>query len=234
MEMKLTIAAEQLPQPKLEFGELRKNAVQSKQVRNYRTMRRVLLAAVLVLGLCMTVFAYGGRQYGLWSGFHSKAFCDVKLLSWEYDYEFPQTLTESPFESVSVYYGAPSGASHLEALLKPTYKMCSIYYGIERMDEVANVWTANQISVSFGTTKNENWKYHFSVAEDGSCNYEDVTPDSQYSLEYEGYVLHFYSAGQNDSVRWEDQQRQMVLDVTCFNGELNALEVATELINLNK
>ena len=102
------------------------------------------------------------------------------------------------------------------------------------MDEAAERWSENQISVSFGTTKNENWKYHFSVAEDGSCNYEDVTPGSQYILEYEGHVLHCYSIGETDSVRWEDTEKQMVLDVTCWHKKVDALQIAKELIDLNK
>lgn len=240
MEMKLTRAAALLPEAGLEFAAI-ETAARAMTLPRRRPVRilRFALAIILVAGLTTTAYAYGKIKYGLWSGMSSHTFADVTLLSWQYDYEFPETLGGSPFVSVDINYAAPQGASHPEALLMPTYRLCSIDYGVEMHEEregVLHTWTANWVRISFGTTKEENWKYHFSVAEDGSCNYGGVIPDSRRTVEYEGYTLHLYAIGETRSVRWEDEERKIVIDITCWDAEdqNHVVEIAKELILLNR
>lgn len=236
MEKKLKNAAEKLPVPTLDFQTIEQAAVNgNKHGRKARMILRVAIAVILIICLCTTVFAYGKAKYGLWSGMNSHAFSDVTVLSWQYDYLFPKTLGDSPFISVHTLYGSTRGATHLEALLMPTYKLCSIYYGIERSevwDEGRHEWTENQISVSFGTTENKNWKYHFSVSEDGIC--ENANADSQRQMEYKGQILYLYTIGDTENIRWIDEERKIVIDVTVWNDEIDVLKVAKELIDLNR
>lgn len=240
MEMKLMRAAAQLPEPKLDFQTI-EAAAWKREVPKRKNLRllRAALAVVLVLALATTAYAYGKMNYGLWSGYRSGSFADVELLSRHYDYMFPEELNGSPFLQMSTSLGAPQGASYLEALLTPTYKLHSIDYGVrtqEQREDALYEWTGEWICVSFGTTQKDTWKYHFSVSEDGSCNYEGVDPDSQRVVEYEGYTLHLYSTETTHNVRWEDEERSMVIDVTCWDvPDLDAaVEAAKALIDLNR
>ena len=238
MEIKLTHAAQMLPETTLDFHTIECAAgKKEKYIRKPLRLIRVALAVMIMLVLATTGFAFGKVKYGLWSGMHSYAFSDVKILSRQYDYIFPEILGESSFLEVSTAYGAPRGASHLEALLAPSYKLCSIDYDeeIPGMEAEENSWNRNRIRVSFGSTENENWMYHFSVAEDGSCNYENVDPDSQKSVEYEGYTLHLYTIGGTPHVRWEDGNKRIVISLSCGDTHPGrALEIAKELIDMNQ
>lgn len=223
MEAKLILAAAQLPETNLAFCDILQAAQAKKHAAaRPRILRRVLLTAALVLCLCTTVLAYGKTHYGLWSAYRSESFADVEILSRRYDYTFPEELCGWPFQNMSTTHGAPHGAFHLDALLTPTYKLHSIGYG--------------KINVSFGTTEKESWKYHFSVADDGSCSEENVTSGSQSSAEYKGYLLHFYAIEDRYSIRWEDEDRKLVVDVTCFDtADYNiALDAAKTLIEQNQ
>lgn len=221
MEAKLISLANQLPETTLEFRNV-ENQVKVK--RRMRIRLRPLVAALLVICLVSTVFAYGVQRYGLWYAGSSTAYADVKRLNRKYDYQFPETLGGNAFDRVSTTYGAPQGSSHLQALLQPTYRLHTIIYQGE---------DGSSLAVSFGSTIQETWKYHFSVAEDGSSTVEDLIPGSQSVSEYEGYTLHRYKTGNTDNVRWEDAQRQLVIDITRWDQELDVLELAKELIDLN-
>ena len=234
MEEKLKQYADSLPQTSRGFPQLQKS--RSRATASRRSLR--LAGAVLLLCLTVTACARVATSYGLWSGIQSGAYSDVRILNRKYDYEFPENLWELPFTHMSTYYGAPQGASHLEALLAPTYALHTVDYGMairEEQEDGTQLRMGNNIHVSFGTTKTETWKYHFSVAEDGSCNYEEVKPGSQSSLEYEGYTLYLYTVNW-PSVRWEDPERQLVIDITlqgeAYGGEV--VDIAKALIDLNR
>jgi len=221
MEEKLKSLANQLPEPGLEFRNVER---QAKVKRRPGIRLRPLVAAVLVICLVSTVFAYGVQRYGLWYAGSSTSYVDVKLLNRKYNYQFPETLGGSAFDRVSTTHGAPQGASHLQALLQPTYRLHTIIYQGE--DE-------SSLAVSFGSTAQDTWKFHFSVAEDGSSTAQDLIPGSQSVIEYEGYTLHRYKTGNTDNVRWEDTQRQLVIDITIWDQEMDVLAIAKELIDLN-
>ena len=234
MEEKLKQYADSLPQPSRGFPQLQK--FRSRAAAPRRRLR--LAAAVLLLCLTVTACARVATSYGLWSGIQSSSYGDVKLLNRKYDYEFPETLWNLPFTHMSTYYGAPQGVSHLEAVLAPTYALHTVDYGMgirEEQEDGTQLRMGKNIYVSFGTTKTETWKYHFSVAEDGSCNYEEVKPDSQSSLEYEGYTLYLYTVNW-PSVRWEDSEKQLVIDITLLGSEYDGevVDIAKALIDLNQ
>jgi len=229
MEEKLLNSAMKLPEPKHSFAEVEKT-VGTMAGRKAKSGGKLHLAFAAVLAVCLvtTVFALGEGRYGLWSGGRSVSFADVKLLSRKYDYVFPEQLGGIPFGSMDISYGAPQGTNHIQALLKPTYKLYGIAY------QTGTESGGQRISVSFGSTESENWKYHFSVAEDGSSNDEGVLPGSQSEIAYEGNVLHRYRTGNGDHIRWEEESRKLVISITVWDDQLDVVEIAKELINLNQ
>jgi len=166
MEAKLMQAAKLLPEPTSEFRVI-ECAAGGKAYHKPRRMMRGVLAAILILCLCMTAVAYGSRSYGLWSGLHSTGYGDVVLLNWKYDYSFPENFMGLPFTDVSTLYGAPHGVTHLEAILKPTYIYHSLSYGDQTGTRQDGTVTCNKqrIHIGFSSNQGENWKYHFSVVE---------------------------------------------------------------------
>ena len=229
MEAKLLAAAEGLPQPGLDFLAIEEAAKKmGKPRRSGRRLFRMGVALVLVLCLATTVYAYSGIKYGLWSGLHSYGYGDVVLLNRRFDYTFPEEFCGLPFESMSIYYGAPEGASHLEALLAPTYALHSVDYGS---------YDTTRIHISFGTTKLDTWKYHFNVGADGFCDYEGVEPGSQKTVEYGEYTLYLYTIGEYHTVRWEDTARSLVFSMRGYGpgteSQEDVVEYAKALIDLN-
>lgn len=240
MELKLKQTAAYLPEPVLQFDTI-EQAVEAKirPVRSSRRFLHVALAAVLVICLCTTAFAFGEVDYGLWLGMSSSGYGDVILLNWKYDYNFPEELAGLPFDVMSTLYGAPHGASHLEALLKPTYTMHTITYGdhsVMVQGDGTVIDAGQRINIGFGSNQNENWKYHFSVGEDGFCNYEGIIPGSQWKMEYDGNVLYVCSGAESHIVRWEDGQRQLILRLRGYGFETQeeVVEIAKQMIDLNR
>lgn len=238
MESKLLQAATMLPEPASTFAAIER-AAGANAYHKPRRMTRIVLAAALILCLCITAFAYGSRSYGLWSGLYSTGYGDVMLLNWKYDYSFPEDFMGLPFTDVSTLYGAPHGATHLEAILKPTYIYHSLSYGDQtgtHQQDGTTIYNGQRIHIGFGSNQGENWKYHFSVGEDGFCNYEGAIPGSQWKMEYEGFSLYICSHAESHHVRWEDGERNMVLRLSCYGFETQeeAVEVAKAMIDQNQ
>ena len=239
MEEKLYTAASQLPEPQCGFANLETLAEERKRKKTPNRRKRMVLLAV-ALCLLVSACAYSGSKYGLWGGYSSNSYNDAKRTAVKFSYTVPEKLMESPFQSYSEAHGAPEGYSRLQALLMPTYKLYNIFYAIEkeevREDGCTYGWQENVISVYFGTTEGNQWKYHFSVAEDGSKNYNGVNPGSKKTVVYEGYTLHLYAIGESYSVMWEDSDRNMIIDMSCYDLESQeeAVEIAKIFIDLNR
>ena len=182
MEEKLYAAASKLPEPRCSFTNLEALAEERKQRKRPNRRKRLVLLA-MALCLLITACAYGSTKYGLWGGYASNSYKDAKRTAEKFNYTIPETLKESPFQTYSEAHGAPEGYTRLQALLMPTYKLYNVFYAVEkqeiREDGGTYSWQENVISVYFGTTEQEPWKYHFSVAEDGSKNYHGVNPGSK-------------------------------------------------------
>lgn len=239
MEEKLRAAASKLPEPRCGFGNLETLTKERKQRKSLNPRKRLILLA-MVLCLLITACAYSSTKYGLWGGYSSYSYRDAQRAAEKFNYIIPETLQESPFQSYSEAHGAPQGYTRLQALLMPTYKLYSLYYAIEkeetREDGSSYGWSENSINISFGTTEQEPWQYHFSVAEDGSKNYHGVNPGSNQTAEYEGYTLHLYSINDIHCVMWEDTERKMIIDMSCYDlaSQEEAMEIAKILIDLNR
>ncbi len=231
MEHKLNMAAQAMPLPQTSFATLEAKAEKRKTVRTYpRRLVRVASAAVLLICCLTTVYAFGNQHYGAWLGMHSNAYADVELLNRKFAYRFPEELGGFSFLTVDALHTAPEGESHLKALLSPTYIWYSLSYGDEEHEDT-------RVSVSVGSTERPIWKYVFSVADDGSCNYEGVEAGSRRTAEYRGYTLHIYSTDSSHSARWEDVQRSMVISVSMSGTQQKTQEdvlvIAKGLIDLN-
>ena len=240
MEATLKVAAELLPEPALDFQTVEQSMkVTVKPIRKNRKALRVALAAVLILSLGVTVFAYGDRKYGLWTNMRSQGYGDVKLLSWKYDYEFPEKFQELPFSDMSTLHGVHQGASQIEAMLNPAYIMHTVdygeYSGTAQSDGTVD-YDGKLIRISFGTTEGETWKYHFSIGEDGFCEHESVISESKWKTEYEGYLLYVHSVDGGHMIHWEDIQRQMIFRLRGYGFETQeeVLETAKTLIDMNR
>lgn len=236
MEEKLLQAAALLPEP----GNLTlpvENTVKKSAIQHSGRKRVLLLA--MVLCLLVTACAYSSTKYGLWGGYSSNSFSEAKAMAAKFDLEIPTSMNGSPFAYVSTAHGAPEGYTHLQALLAPTYKLYSIRYETEKEETLPDGstrgWTENAVNISFGTTENEQWRYHFSVAEDGSKNYERVEQDSQRTEAYADMTLHLYTIGESHSVMWVDPQRNLIIDLTGYDlkSQEDILQIAKELIDLN-
>lgn len=237
MEKKLMEAAKNLPQPECTFIEMEEKVRQNSRRAPKRPMKR-LIPLALMLCLLITACAYSSTKYGLWGGYSSTSISDARGAAEKFGFQLPETLNGSPFQTYSTAHGAPEGANYLQAMLSPTYKLYTVRYAVEKREvreDGEYGWEENVVSVSFGTTEKEQWKYHFSVAEDGSCNYSRVEPGSNRTAEYQGYTLYLYTIGTSHSVRWEDAQRKIVIDMSCYDLEKqeDAVGIAKELIDLN-
>jgi len=237
MEEKLYQAAAALPEPESDFLDIEQRMKNTVKTRPAGGKRKLVILA-LALCLFITACAYSTTKFGLWGGYSSRSLSDARQAASKFGYQLPETLNGSPFQDYSTAHGAPEGATHLQALLAPTYKLYSAGYYVEKIEQREDGeyhGSENTVRICFGTTENENWKYHFSVAEDGSCNYHRVEPGSNKTAEYEGYTLHLYTIGSCHCVRWEDTQRNMVIDMSCYDLEKqeDAVEIAKELIDLN-
>lgn len=239
MEEKLYDAASRLPEPRCSFANLETLAEERRQRKTANSRKHLILLA-MVLCLLVTACAYSSTKYGLWGGYSSFSYKDAQRAAEKFNYSVPEKLQESPFQSYSEALGAPEGYTRLQALLMPTHKLYNIFYAVEkkeiREDGSSYSWQEKGISVYFGTTEGEQWKYHLSVAEDGSKNYHGVNPGSKRVVEYEEYTLHLYSIGESHCAMWEDKERKMIIDVSCHDLESQeeALEIAKELIDMNR
>ena len=240
MEAKLINAAALLPEPILTFRDMEQAvADENRNAKGRMPVLRLALAVFLIVSLATTVFAYSGMKYGLWTNMYSQGYGDVVLVNWKYDCRFPKEFRGLPFSDMSSLHGAPEGASQLEAMLNPSYVMYSIDYGAYGgtvQSDGTVTYTGKLIRISFGTTETENWKYHFSVGDDGFCEHESVISESKWKTEYEGYLLYVHSVDGGHMIHWEDNQRQMIFRLRGYGFETQeeVLEAAKTLIDMNR
>lgn len=247
METKLKMELEALPAPTTTFEALEAVKSQPKSFR-HRKKVFVILAAVLALLLCGMGWAKT-TQYGMWLLYDSRAWSDLEGQTKKSDILLPRELDGVPFLQMQIYGHVPQGASHAQALVNPLYKPVCVDYGYRMREcsedeKLESTWFESVLGLSFGTTKNDLWRYYFEIDENGTwtaCN----VPESYYTIEYKGITLqvgdtvyHYESDGRTVYTRWvkwvdEEKQVAFSLNDTNYTDPNRVVECAKAIIDLN-
>lgn len=250
MEEMLKMKAESLPVPATSFAELEAKV---QMPRRFRLKKRValLIAAALVVLLCGAGWAK--LQYGMWYLYGSAEWGDLESDAMKYDLVLPETLDGLPFHNYNVYGLVPQGAPQITALTNPSYKPWTVTYGVEVIDreyypsgglKSESPRLESALSLHFGTTKNELWRYYFQFDENGVWTACEL-PESYEVMEYKGITLQvgdtfFYDdyLGCNRYTRWVhwvDEEKQVVfsIDETDYSDPNRVVECAKAIIDLN-
>lgn len=245
MEEKLKQAANDLPLPNCKFPVYQQKAVK-------KPSRKLVLAAALIAVLLLTItgYAFSGQTYfGLVRGI-SDYFPDAQRNASKFGLTLPETLLDSPFNSTSKSYVAPTGTPDLIAWLFPEYIGYSVDYRIEwtqQLDEHNFITHGeNIIHVGFGTMVDEYWKRYFGWFDENS-EYtpagNEVVPGTFRKVEYEGYTIYAAEIDYEYLVskeihrqykaRIEDNVRHVCISISAEDLD-TAIEAAKVIIDLNK
>lgn len=247
MEDKLMMAASELPEPETSFGALSDKVEVPKRRRAWKKTP-VVLAAVLALLLCGMGWMKAAN-YGMWVLYQSRTWSELEATGEEYSIRLPEQLDGVPFLEFRVFGHTHRGASGMEALLNPLYRPVSVDYGYkirERSDDGTSyvAWFDTVLSVSFGTTENELWRYYFQFDENDIWTGWEV-PESYDTLEYKGIMLQIgdttsYSALEDRDVctrwvHWIDEERHVAFGIseTDYSDPDRVVECAKAIIDLN-
>lgn len=247
MEDKLMMAASELPEPETSFGALSDKVVAPKYHRPWKRTP-VVLAAVLALLLCAMGWMKAAN-YGMWVLYQSRTWSELEATGEEYSIRLPEQLDGVPFLEFRVFGHTHRGASRMEALLNPLYRPVSVDYGYkirERSDDgtSAVAWFETVLSVSFGTTENELWRYYFQFDENDIWTGCEV-PESYYTIEYKGLTLQIgdttsYNALEDRTVctrwvHWVDEEKQVAFSISesDYSDPDRVVECAKAVIDLN-
>lgn len=250
MENKLKMELDAMPTPKTTFEEL--EPVQARP-KTFRRRKRIVLLTAAVLALLLCGMGWAKTQYGMWYLIGSKEFRDLENAAAKYDVVLLETLDGSPFYEYNIYGLVPRGAPLAVAMVNPSYKLRTVTYGTEVIDreyypsggvKSESTRMVNNLSLSFGTTKNELWRYYFQIDENGVWTACEV-PGSYQTIEYRGITLQigdtsFYDdvMGQIRYIRWvhwldENKQVAFSLSEADYIDPNRVVDCAKAIIDLN-
>ncbi len=248
-ETKLKNAAEKLPQAESTFYDVLKKA--ETKGKSVRTGRRVAVLAVSMMLICGVVFAgVAEADFSAWAK-RTDDYHEAGNISEEIGISLPDNLADRPFYNFTAMYVVPDGTRYLEALTTSVYRWYSADFGTEiiEYDESGKGYSpvlTDKITISFGDTENELWKYVFGANDDGKWSTDDYEYVATY--EYKGIALQvsektLYSADgevcadYDYRVKWVDYRNNaaFVLHVDGSSEESAsvAVDVAKEIINAN-
>lgn len=250
MENKLKMELDAMPVPETTFEEL--ETVKTKP-GSVRSGKRILLflAAALMLLLCGAGWAK--MQYGMWYLIGSKAYSDLENAAAKYDVVLPETLDGAPFFAYNIYGLVPRGAPLAVAVVNPSYKPRTVTYGTEVIDRTyypsgevksESARMVNKLSLHFGTTENDLWRYYFQIDENGTWTACQV-PQSYEVIEYKGFNIQIGDTFFFDSVHdcnrytrwahWVDEGKQVAFSIneTDYTDPNRVVECAKAIIDLN-
>lgn len=250
MEHKLKMELEALPEPETTFEALEAMSHRPKPLR--RQKKTALLIAV-VLALLLCGMGWSKMQYGMWYLIGSREFSDLENVAEQYHIVLPEALDGSPFYIYNIYGLVPRGAPLAVAMVNPSYRPRTVSYAVEVLEktyyasgQVAGETTrmVNELDLSFGTTKNELWRYYFQMDENGKWTACDV-PESYHTIEYKGITLQvgdtfFYDSVQGCNrytrwVHWVDEEKQVAFSIneSDYTDPNRVEECAKAIIDLN-
>ncbi len=250
IETKLKNAAEKLPQTKSTYYDVMKKAETNRNPG--RIGKRAAVFAVAMILVCGVVFAgVTEADYSAWAAYSSEYTDAVKVAN-EVGITIPEQLCDSPFYNIATMCVVPDGTSYLEALTIPVYRWHSAAFGTETIEYDDNgkgcsPAVVNRITLSFGSTENELWKYVFGADDDGSWNTDD-NYNNVTTFELEETTLQLsekklYSPDGDElsvidyTVRWVDFSNNAVfvlhMSGSPDDGADAAVEIAREIISAN-
>ncbi len=228
MENKLKESYRELPTTHTEFKDIRKR-IGSKAKRS--RLPTLIAAVILILLLCGAGWQLTSAQYGMWTRDSSRSWWSVELAAGRYGLTLPETLDSEAFQEYRSYSLSLPGESHIQSFFSPHYIPYHVSYGADR-----------ELSLVFGTTENELWRYHFEFDEAGNW----TAWDSDYTvLEYRGQQLQlgttsFYDEALDTErhtrwVTWVDAERKVVVGIreTDFKDPNRVLDCAKAVIDIN-
>ena len=254
VETKLMNAAELLPKPVLDFQAIEQHMkVSGKPTRKNGKALRAALAAVLARVL-LCGMGWSKSQYSMWLVGGSNAYSDLENIAGRYDIVLPESLGGTPFCEYKITGLVPQGAPWATALINPSYKPRLVTYGWVVEEHLTDSdgewnggiarWTHTDLSLNFGTTKNNLWHYYFEYDENGRWTGCEVS-ESYEMIEYKGISLQvgdtFYYdelLGYNRYTRWVhwvDEEKQVVFSIheTDYSDPDRVVECAKQIIDLN-
>ncbi|MBE6037664.1 MAG: hypothetical protein E7218_00455 [Anaerofustis stercorihominis] len=249
IETKLRNAVEKLPQAKSTFYDVSQRAGSKRKLSN--TGKRAALLAVVMILVCGVVFAgVTEADFGAWVT-HSDSYTDAAKIADEIGITLPEHLGDSPFYNITTMYVVPDGTSYLEALTTPVYKWYSADFGIKTVEYDGDgrgysPVVYDSITLSFGDTENEMWKYVFGANADGSWSSDDY--DNVSMIEYEGITIQLsektlYSAEGDElsdigyRIKWVDSRNNSVfvlhMSGSPYDGAEEIIGIANSIITVN-
>ena len=254
VETKLMNAAELLPKPVLDFQAIEQHMkVSGKPTRKNGKALRAALAAVLAMVL-LCGMGWSKSHYSMWLVGGSNVYRDLENMAGRYDIVLPESLGGTPFCEYEITGLVPQDAPWATALINPSYKPRLVTYGWVVEEHLTDSdgewnggiarWTHTDLSLNFGTTKNNLWHYFFEYDENGLWTGCEV-PESYEMIEYKGISLQvgdtlYYDEllGYNRYTRWVhwvDEEKQVVFSIheTDYSDPDRVVECAKQIIDLN-
>lgn len=243
IEQKLQLAADALPKPVCEFP-----VYQRKTRKRWNRKLVIIVAALITVLTIATGYTYSKATYCGWAGIYSREFIDAKWRAGKFSLTLPETLLGVPFSYTSEMYVVPTGTPRLVAILNPYYHPYWVVYEILREEVIdektTHHWSENDITVSFGTTTQETWKYYyerFETENDKNWAGRNLVPETYQEVSYEGYTIEIGSTWKDwgsgiaysHYAQYEDEERQVFISISAEDLE-TALAAAKEIIDLNK
>lgn len=255
MEAKLREAAQLLPEPALDFQTIEQHIKMNvKPTRKTGKALRVALVAVLAV-ILLCGMGWAKLQYSMWLVGGSNVYSDLENMAGRYGIVLPESLGGTPFCEYKITGLVPQGAPWATALINPSYKPRLVTYGWmmeERSldsdgewDGGITRWLESDLQLSFGTTKNDLWRYFFEYDENGRWTGCEV-PESYEVIEYKGMTLQVGDTFYYDEavgcdiyirwVHWVDEEKQVVFSIheADYSDPDRVVECAKAVIDMNQ
>ncbi len=247
MEHKLRQAYQEMPVPQTNFEDLVHKAQSTSKKASTKRMPALIAAVWLIVMLCGAGWKLVSSQYGMWLLSHSTAWIDVQIGAKKYNLVLPETMDGVPFLEYSTYSLVPNEVPRSVAYTNPRYIPHCVTYGVRTdiLGKDGNLWGTIEpkITLDFGTTESELWRYYFVYDADGTW----TAWESDYStMEYNGYVLQLGIRSHYDEatgetiysylVNWVDERLNLAFNLCDGNGRdfSRVVECAKQIIDLNE
>lgn len=235
MEYQLYQAASGLPEPTLTFAAIRSTPEVKKQ-KAVPGIIKFAVAALLILCISISSFAYVKTNYSMWVGPDIVTRQGIKRST---DYALPAELGGIGFWSANKLYLVHQGTSEWDALLKPLYVVWSACYGetVKKENDQSGWERQIHYTVYISPMDDALWRHFIGFTEDNIWSPDTLNESSYYTVSYKDCILQLGTTGTSERchVYWIDSEHNVCIGVSSNNAaDLEKLEeIAKELIDLN-